>query len=150
MCADHTGEFADIAVGDPWYRPHLDDEPGRSLVLARSEPNIDDGRGLSLFVADKGPTLRVRRLEELESCRAVHPPQAYAVHALLPVRLSPTASWSRLGSLPVSWVWSEGSGPTTYSSSSSGTRSGNQQRGVLNRLAGVSETSPPPSGGGDG
>jgi alkylation response protein AidB-like acyl-CoA dehydrogenase len=34
------------------------------LVLARSEPQIDDGRGLSLFVAQKGPTIQVRRLEQ--------------------------------------------------------------------------------------
>jgi coenzyme F420 hydrogenase subunit beta len=37
VCADHTGEFADITVGDPWYRPIEDGEPGRSLVLARTE-----------------------------------------------------------------------------------------------------------------
>ena len=34
------------------------------LVLARSEPEIGDGRGLSLFVAERGPTVRVRHLEE--------------------------------------------------------------------------------------
>ena len=37
VCADHTGEFADIAVGDPWYREIPPDEPGRSLILARTE-----------------------------------------------------------------------------------------------------------------
>lgn len=37
VCADHTGEFADIAVGDPWYRDIEPGEPGRSLVLARTE-----------------------------------------------------------------------------------------------------------------
>lgn len=37
VCADHTGEFADVAVGDPWYREIPDGEPGRSLVLARTE-----------------------------------------------------------------------------------------------------------------
>lgn len=36
VCADHTGEMADVAVGDPWYRPTGDD-PGRSLVLVRTE-----------------------------------------------------------------------------------------------------------------
>lgn len=36
LCADHTGELADVAVGDPWYRPTGDD-PGQSLVLARTE-----------------------------------------------------------------------------------------------------------------
>ncbi|MGD0898272.1 MAG: acyl-CoA dehydrogenase family protein, partial [Thermoguttaceae bacterium] len=34
------------------------------LVLARSEPEISDGRGLSLFIADRGPGVRVRHLEE--------------------------------------------------------------------------------------
>ena len=33
------------------------------LVLARSEPEISDGRGLSLFIADRGPTVRIRHLE---------------------------------------------------------------------------------------
>ena len=33
------------------------------LVLARSEAQISDGRGLSLFVADCGPTVKVRNLE---------------------------------------------------------------------------------------
>jgi coenzyme F420 hydrogenase subunit beta len=36
VCPDHTGELADIAVGDPWWRPTGDD-PGRSLVLARTD-----------------------------------------------------------------------------------------------------------------
>ena len=37
VCADHSGEFADVAVGDPWYRPLGPDEPGQSLVLVRTE-----------------------------------------------------------------------------------------------------------------
>ncbi|MBI1849677.1 MAG: Coenzyme F420 hydrogenase/dehydrogenase, beta subunit C-terminal domain [Planctomycetes bacterium] len=37
VCADHTGEFADVSVGDPWYRKIRAGEPGRSLVLVRSE-----------------------------------------------------------------------------------------------------------------
>lgn len=37
ICPDHTGEFADIAVGDPWYRPIPPGEPGRSLVVVRTE-----------------------------------------------------------------------------------------------------------------
>lgn len=36
LCADHTGELADVAVGDPWHRS-TDGDPGRSLVLARTE-----------------------------------------------------------------------------------------------------------------
>lgn len=34
------------------------------LVLARSEPGIADARGLSLFLVERGPRVRVRRLEE--------------------------------------------------------------------------------------
>ncbi len=34
------------------------------LTLARSEPDIKDGRGLSLFLVERGPHLRVRRLEK--------------------------------------------------------------------------------------
>ena len=36
-CADHTGEFGDVSVGDPWYRPIPEGEPGRSLILVRTE-----------------------------------------------------------------------------------------------------------------
>lgn len=36
VCADHTGEFADIAVGDPWYREIPPGEPGRSLIVVRT------------------------------------------------------------------------------------------------------------------
>jgi len=34
------------------------------LVLARTEPEISDGRGLSLLVVDRGPRVKVRRLED--------------------------------------------------------------------------------------
>ncbi len=37
LCPDGTGEFADISCGDPWYREIEPDEPGRSLVLIRTE-----------------------------------------------------------------------------------------------------------------
>ncbi|MBD8061611.1 Coenzyme F420 hydrogenase/dehydrogenase, beta subunit C-terminal domain [Oceanitalea stevensii] len=37
ICPDHTGEFADLSVGDPWYREIGPDEPGRSLVVVRTE-----------------------------------------------------------------------------------------------------------------
>jgi len=34
------------------------------LTLARSEPEIKDGRGLSLFLVERGPRLKVRHLED--------------------------------------------------------------------------------------
>jgi coenzyme F420 hydrogenase subunit beta len=43
ICPDGTGEFADIACGDPWYRPVEDGEPGETLIVVRSE------RGRSLL-----------------------------------------------------------------------------------------------------
>ena len=45
LCADHTGEFADIAVGDPWYRAIEPGDAGRSLILARSERGLELIRG---------------------------------------------------------------------------------------------------------
>jgi coenzyme F420 hydrogenase subunit beta len=37
VCVDHTGEFADVTVGDPWHRVIEGGELGRSLVIARTE-----------------------------------------------------------------------------------------------------------------
>jgi coenzyme F420 hydrogenase subunit beta len=37
LCPDSTGELADISCGDPWYREIEPEEPGRSLVLVRTE-----------------------------------------------------------------------------------------------------------------
>ncbi|MFN3193132.1 MAG: Coenzyme F420 hydrogenase/dehydrogenase, beta subunit C-terminal domain [Aureliella sp.] len=36
VCPDHTGEYADISIGDPWYREIAPGEPGSSLVLVRT------------------------------------------------------------------------------------------------------------------
>lgn len=50
ICPDHTGEFADIAVGDPWYREVQPGEAGTSLIVTRTL------RGLQLVrdAANKG------------------------------------------------------------------------------------------------
>lgn len=37
VCADHTGEQADLAVGDPWQRPSGQDGHGRSLIVVRTK-----------------------------------------------------------------------------------------------------------------
>lgn len=37
LCIDHTGEFSDISVGDPWYREIKEGEKGRSLILVRTK-----------------------------------------------------------------------------------------------------------------
>ncbi|MFG0242161.1 MAG: Coenzyme F420 hydrogenase/dehydrogenase, beta subunit C-terminal domain [Phycisphaerales bacterium JB054] len=41
ICPDHTGELADIAVGDPWYRPIAPEESGSSLIIARTHRGLD-------------------------------------------------------------------------------------------------------------
>jgi coenzyme F420 hydrogenase subunit beta len=43
ICPDHIGEFADIAVADAWHRPVADHQPGRSVIIARTQ------RGLSFL-----------------------------------------------------------------------------------------------------
>jgi coenzyme F420 hydrogenase subunit beta len=37
VCPDHTGEFADLAIGDPWRRTPEPGEAGSSLILVRTE-----------------------------------------------------------------------------------------------------------------
>lgn len=37
LCPDHSGEFADIALADPWHRPPDGKDPGRSLIVVRTE-----------------------------------------------------------------------------------------------------------------
>ena len=37
LCSDHTGELADISVGDPWHTPQEDGSKGKSLILTRTE-----------------------------------------------------------------------------------------------------------------
>ncbi len=41
ICPDHSGEFADIAVGDPWYRPTTEAQPGSSLLIARTRRGVE-------------------------------------------------------------------------------------------------------------
>lgn len=73
ICPDHTGEFADLSVGDPWYRKLRNGEAGRSLVVVRTER----GRhALEAALADgaiEGSVLPLARLPQsqpnLESTR---------------------------------------------------------------------------------
>lgn len=62
VCADHTGEFADIAVGDPWYRELRPDEPGRSLIVVRTERGrrrLAAALASGAIVAERVPAQRV-------------------------------------------------------------------------------------------
>lgn len=37
ICPDHIGEYADIAVADAWHRDVDEHQPGRSVIIARTE-----------------------------------------------------------------------------------------------------------------
>jgi coenzyme F420 hydrogenase subunit beta len=63
ICPDHTGELADIAVGDPWWRPTGDD-PGRSLVVARTDRGraaVREAMASGVLVLEAAPADRLAR-----------------------------------------------------------------------------------------
>ncbi|WP_210438706.1 Coenzyme F420 hydrogenase/dehydrogenase, beta subunit C-terminal domain [Nocardioides xinjiangensis] len=64
VCPDHTGEFADLSVGDPWYRPVRDGEAGRSLVVLRTERGRDLLESAFAHGALDGVELPLERLTE--------------------------------------------------------------------------------------
>nr|WP_205857057.1 Coenzyme F420 hydrogenase/dehydrogenase, beta subunit C-terminal domain [Phytoactinopolyspora endophytica] len=64
ICPDHTGEFADISVGDPWYRQIRDGEPGRSLVVIRTEAGRAALHSALRDGALEGDTIPLERLPQ--------------------------------------------------------------------------------------
>lgn len=60
VCADHSGEFADISIGDPWYRAVQQGEVGDSLIVVRSEL----GRQTVELAAEAG-YISVRKVDPL-------------------------------------------------------------------------------------
>ncbi len=73
ICPDHSGEFADIAVGDPWYRPVEPGEPGKSLIIARTKRGRDLLRRAAeagyVTLETKDPSLLPRSQANLLSTR---------------------------------------------------------------------------------
>ncbi len=63
ICPDHTGEFADISVGDPWYRNVTESDSGRSLILIRTEK----GRAVLQRAIADGYLIAEKRNEEVLS-----------------------------------------------------------------------------------
>ncbi|RKY08682.1 MAG: coenzyme F420 hydrogenase [Planctomycetota bacterium] len=41
ICPDHVGEFADIAVADAWHCPVGEHQPGRSVIIARTQRGVE-------------------------------------------------------------------------------------------------------------
>ena len=75
ICPDHTGEFADIAVGDPWYRKVRNGEPGKSLIVARTARGFNvilaAERAGYLVLERNDPTLLPRSQPNLLQARGV-------------------------------------------------------------------------------
>ena len=58
LCPDGTGEFSDISCGDPWHREPAAEEPGLSLVIART------GLGRKIIAsAMEAGYLKLRRID---------------------------------------------------------------------------------------
>jgi len=56
ICPDHTGEFADIACGDPWYKTIEERVEGHSLLVARTACGvqiIEEAINAGYLIADK-------------------------------------------------------------------------------------------------
>ncbi|MDY7107359.1 MAG: Coenzyme F420 hydrogenase/dehydrogenase, beta subunit C-terminal domain [Planctomycetota bacterium] len=56
VCPDHTGEFADLSIGDPWRRAPRPGEAGSSLILVRTER----GRRLLRRAVERGHLIAQR------------------------------------------------------------------------------------------
>ena len=73
ICPDHSGEFADIAVGDPWYRPVEPGEPGKSLIIARTRRGVEILRAAAeagyITLETRDPSLLPRSQANLLSTR---------------------------------------------------------------------------------
>jgi coenzyme F420 hydrogenase subunit beta len=69
LCPDLTAESADISVGDPWYRGIGESEPGRSLILVRTEVGreiFQQARYLGYVIAESAdPSIILRSQSSL-------------------------------------------------------------------------------------
>lgn len=73
VCPDHSGEFADVAVGDPWYRKPDEGSVGSSLIVARTRRGVEAvlaaERDGYLVLEGKNPTLLPRSQPNLLNAR---------------------------------------------------------------------------------
>lgn len=73
ICPDHSGEFSDIAVGDPWYRPISENEAGKSLIIARTKNGMEAILGAAetgyIVLEQSDPTLLPRSQPNLLATR---------------------------------------------------------------------------------
>lgn len=67
ICADHTGEFADIAIADAWHRSIEQGQPGLSVIITRNEK----GKQFLKLAQDAGYLkLEPAKPEILPACRS--------------------------------------------------------------------------------
>ena len=102
VCADHTGEFGDVAVGDPWHQQPDGNDPGRSLIVARTERGERIVRNAiaagALTAWSVEPDLLPRSQPNLEKTRG-------AVWARILVTRALGASGPRYVGLPTFGAW---------------------------------------------
>ena len=88
ICADHTGELADVSVADAWHRSVKEEQPGLSVIIARSERGrkfLQQARDAGYLVLEPGDS------DILPACR---PGQITSLGAL----------WGRLVALKILWI----------------------------------------------
>jgi coenzyme F420 hydrogenase subunit beta len=74
ICPDHTGEFADLSIGDPWYKDVKPGDAGKSLIVVRTQRGqqllrkaVDAGY---IIVEENNPSLLPRSQPNLLDVRA--------------------------------------------------------------------------------
>ena len=82
LCADHTGEFADLSVGDPWDKPRDGgDQQGSSLIVVRTERGrafLQQAIAAGAIIASATPAQRPCRRPAQSGAHPAHPVRAAA------------------------------------------------------------------------
>lgn len=66
ICPDRVGEFADIAVADAWHCPVTKHQPGRSVIIARTQRGMEFlQRAIEMYVLQAEPV----DSDILQACR---------------------------------------------------------------------------------
>lgn len=137
ICPDHTGEFADIAVGDPWHEAPKEGEAGRSLIIARTKR----GQAILKAAAEAGyvvltkndPKLLPQSQPNLLSTRG----RLWGQMAALKLTGTPRPRYDGFKTFPM-WVWNLGLKAKLQSTVGSLRRIG--RRGLKGRLVLLYET----------
>ena len=83
ICADGTGEFADVSFGDAWYGgtdgfPDFQEREGRSLIMSRTERGEELIRGCLDRQIIEADTLNIAEVEKMQPYQATRKKQLIA------------------------------------------------------------------------